>query len=151
MIQLQHRSGSFLNIRLQSKNSLDAEAVLHSSVKSVTMETTSAMLESHSYNYVNTNSEGTLHFQSLPIKCCFNTIRIYVPVIGVGCVYSFKFHHIYYSSEGDPFFFFFFGISISLHFMHYLKGLKFLVTSLQCVKLEKKCRYYVKSLDKNPL
>ena len=80
-------------LKLQSRNNTDAEVVLHSSVKSVTMETTWAMLESPSYNYVDTNSEGTLHLQSLPIKYSYNTIRICVPVRGVGYVDSYELYH----------------------------------------------------------
>lgn len=75
-----------LNIKLQSKNNVDREVVLHSAVKLVTMETTWTMLESPSYNYVNTKSEGTLYLQSVLIKDSWSTFRICVPVMGVECV-----------------------------------------------------------------
>lgn len=88
-----HILTSALNIKLQSRSNTDAKDVLHSSVKSVTMETTCATLESPTYNYVNTNSEGTLHLQSLPIKYSCNTIRFCVPVRGVGCFDSYELHH----------------------------------------------------------
>lgn len=79
-----------LNIKLRSRNNTDAGDVLHSSVKSVTMETTRGMLGGPSCNYVNTNSEGTIHLQSLTIKYSCNLCAC---KRGLGCVDSYELHH----------------------------------------------------------